>query len=407
MTVRDIELGRAPRPKVLDMFAGGGSIPFEALRLGCEAYAIDLNPVAYIVELCTLFYPQKYGKPDACAIGSAPDGAWAGLAREVEHWGRWVEKKVKAEIGDLYPPIPDPDASPETIGGEPQQTFAFAKPSQRRLELPGGHLTAVAYLWTRTVRCKNRECGAVVPLVRQTWLCIKPGNEKLSRPGRYVALELVIAKEAGQRSPKRVRFRVVEAETEDEIGFDPEGFSKGGNAICPFCGTVADNKYIKTEGMEGRIGQQMMAVVCCRRGEDKKLYFSADELPQMVLSDDIIHKRIDSLCSCCGITRPSEPMPPQGSLGFRVQAYGIRDWGQLFNERQMLCLLAIAAVLREAEAEMAAYDLDRRRGVLLNIAAMHDRLASTSSTGCHWHYTKGERTANTFAQCPTDDVGLF
>src|SRR5262249_16891536 len=64
VTVEDIRSGRAPRPKVLDMFAGGGAIPLEALRLGCEAYALDLNPVAHIIELCTLVYPQKYGKPD-------------------------------------------------------------------------------------------------------------------------------------------------------------------------------------------------------------------------------------------------------------------------------------------------------------------------------------------------------
>jgi putative DNA methylase len=108
VTVEDIEEGRAPRPKVLDMFAGGGAIPLEALRLGCEAYALDLNPVAHIIQLCTLVYPQKYGKPDSNAKGSVPDGTWAGLAKEVEYWGKWVLEKVRAEIGDLYPPIPDP-----------------------------------------------------------------------------------------------------------------------------------------------------------------------------------------------------------------------------------------------------------------------------------------------------------
>jgi putative DNA methylase len=81
VSVEDIDQGRAPRPKVLDMFAGGGAIPLEALRLGCEAYALDLNPVAHIIELCTLVYPQKYGKPDKNAKGSAPDGTWAGLAK--------------------------------------------------------------------------------------------------------------------------------------------------------------------------------------------------------------------------------------------------------------------------------------------------------------------------------------
>jgi putative DNA methylase len=90
------------------MFAGGGAVPLEALRLGCEAYALDLNPVAHIIELCTLVYPQKYGKPDTKTKGSADDGTWAGLAAEVKHWGERVLEKVRAEIGDLYPLIPDP-----------------------------------------------------------------------------------------------------------------------------------------------------------------------------------------------------------------------------------------------------------------------------------------------------------
>src|SRR5262249_4018023 len=106
-TVEDITSGRAERPKVLDMFSGGGSIPLEALRLGCEAYELDLNPVAYIVELCTLYSPQQFGKAEPTARGSAKDGTWAGLATEVKHWSEWVLEKVRAEIGDLYPLIPE------------------------------------------------------------------------------------------------------------------------------------------------------------------------------------------------------------------------------------------------------------------------------------------------------------
>jgi hypothetical protein len=106
--VEDIVEGRAPRPKVLDMFAGGGAIPLEALRLGCEAYALELNPVAHIIELCTLVYPQMYGKPDLSVRGmTGPKNAhgettWGALAEEVRYWlGNWVLEKVKAEISDL------------------------------------------------------------------------------------------------------------------------------------------------------------------------------------------------------------------------------------------------------------------------------------------------------------------
>ena len=113
VTVEDIEEGRAPRPRVLDCFAGGGSIPLEALRLGCEAHALELNPVAYLILLCTVVYPQKYGQPD-------PSRGWKGLAREVEEWGQWVLERARQEVGDLYPPIPDPDA-PRPVAGQGQQ----------------------------------------------------------------------------------------------------------------------------------------------------------------------------------------------------------------------------------------------------------------------------------------------
>ena len=82
VTVEDIVAGRAPRPKVLDMFAGGGAIPLEALRLGCESYALDLNPVAHIIQLCTLVYPQKFGKPDPNADRLGKDGPWADSRRK-------------------------------------------------------------------------------------------------------------------------------------------------------------------------------------------------------------------------------------------------------------------------------------------------------------------------------------
>ncbi|MFO1434547.1 MAG: hypothetical protein U1F76_31450 [Candidatus Competibacteraceae bacterium] len=112
---------------------------------------------------------------------------------------------------------------------------------------------------------KDGICQAEVPLVRQTWLCKKDK--------RYVALKLIAPK-----GTQRVRFEVVEAMTAKGLGFDPDAGSKGGNATCPFCGTVADNNYVKIEGCAGRIGQHLMVVVCARSHERGKAYFSADVL---------------------------------------------------------------------------------------------------------------------------------
>lgn len=389
VSVEDIEEGRAPRPKVLDMFAGGGAIPLEALRLGCEAYALDLNPVAHIIELCTLVYPQKYGKPDPNVRGmTGPENAkgettWGGLADEVRYWGEWVLKKVKAEIGDLYPLIPDPDYK----GNRPAVQAEMWQSSDKE-SIPPGYLMPVAYLWTRTVRCKNPSCGASVPLVRQTWMCKKKD--------RYVALEMIAPKEE-----KRVRFAVVESPTEKGLGFDPAAFSKGGNATCPFCGTVADSDYVKSEGKAGRLSShQMMAIVCTRPGRQGKIYLSADDYPQFWPDDNAIRARIETLCRRTGLTVPSEPMPKQGTLGFRVQPYGVKTWGDLFTPRQMLCLLTFAAAVREAvgELEREGVERERAKAVATYLGAMLSRMVDFNSSLCVHNYFGSSRIAHTFGR---------
>ena len=544
VTRHDIEAGRAPRPRVLDMFAGGGAIPLEALRLGCEAYALDLNPVAYIILLCTLVYPQKYGKPDPSQPGmTGPKGkdgkpTWGGLAEEVRYWGNWVLERVRRQIGDLYPPLPDPAfwgvggaASPASQDSEPLFPSLTRDVRKTRRHLPHWEkegacyfvtyrvvdnvtltdqakdivlenwkrwsgtrydlwqavvlpnhvhvlisplpkedagqaagpssassragsppywtlaeilhgaksytaneinkvmgrtgplwqeerfdhivrspaafeakwhyirqnpckaglaaqptdypwlfehaglanrptLTPVAYLWTRTVRCKNPACGATVPLVRQTWLCKKAGSGRRSDGrGRYVALRMVARGSPGkpgwQPGPhNKVRFEVVESDTEKGLGFDPAGFSKAGNATCPFCGTVADNDYVKAVGRAASpteerndslagcptgIGTQPMAVVCTRPGRQGKVYIAADDLPADLLpDDDAIRRRIDDLCQRTGLTVPDEPMDTTSQTTVAGRGFGITRWFELFTPRQMLCLLTFTAAVREA-----------------------------------------------------------
>jgi putative DNA methylase len=500
VTVEDIEEGRAPRPKVLDMFAGGGAIPLEALRLGCEAYALDLNPVAHIIELCTLVYPQKYGKPDpnvrgmtglpaprrfwvyvirceddsfyigqtdnivrryedhlsgkaewtathkpvelihweefktrdeavareqglktgfgrkwlkrewdagrlasrqagpknakglpASLEGLAQPGetTWGGLAEEVRYWGNWVLEKVKAEIGDLYPLIPDP----EYKGNRPAVQAEMWQSSDKE-SIPPGYLMPVAYLWTRTVRCKNPSCGATVPLVRQTWLCKKKD--------RYVALRMIApacaeASAGRPKAKKEVRFEVVESRTEKGLGFDPAGFSKGGNATCPFCGTVADSDYVKAEGRAKRMGQQMMSIVCTRPGKQGKVYLSADDYPEFAPDDEAIRARIEALCRRTGLTVPEEPLVEK--LTDQLPNYGMKTFRDLFTPRQMLCLLTFAAAVRECvgELERAGVEPERVKAITTYLAILVDRIAMLDSGLCTWHITR-EVMGNMFAR---------
>lgn len=399
VTVEDIEEGRAPRPKVLDMFAGGGAIPLEALRLGCEAYALDLNPVAHIIQLCTLVYPQKYGKPDPNVSGmTGPknvkgETTWGGLADEVRYWGEWVLKKVKAEIGDLFPLIPDPDKPAKELLPEVQGSLFEKETGQQKLKVPGAYLTPVAYLWTRTVRCKNPTCGASVPLVRQTWLCKKKD--------RYVALRMIAPK-----GEKKVRFEVAESRTEAGLGFDPAAFSKGGNATCPFCGTVADIDYVKAEGRASRMSTQPMAVVCVRPGTRGKAYVAADSLAVSFFpTDTALGDRLKSVCEKAGLTVPQESIANlpddcyDNSLGITVRPYGVRRFGDLFTPRQMLCLLSFAAAVRETvgELEREGMESERAKAVGTYLGVLVNRQADYNSTLCSWHTTR-EIMGHTFGR---------
>ncbi|MFL6208743.1 MAG: DUF1156 domain-containing protein [Pyrinomonadaceae bacterium] len=402
VTVADIKNGDAPRPRVLDMFAGGGAIPLEALRLGCEAYANDLNPVAHIIELCTLVYPQRYGKPDKSVRGmtgaknAKGEPTWGGLAEEVRYWGNWVLERVRAEIGDLYPLIPDPKAKPREMMPDAKPSLFPDADKQQRLKVAGEYLTPVAYLWTRTVRCKNRTEDHIVPLVKQTWLCKKAS--------RYVAMRMIAPK-----GGKYAHFEVVEATSEKGLGFDPEAFSKRGNASCPFCGTVADIDYIKAEGRAGRIGEQLMAIACTRPKKKSKgakskkigkIYISANDYPNLIPDNSKIKRRTEVLLSRSGLTKPSEPMPPSGTLGFRVQPYGIKTWGEIFSERQMLCLLSFAAIVRTVEDEMQKqnYETDHIKAIMTLLAAIVDRLADFNSSLCVFNYTGGRGVVHTFGR---------
>ncbi|MGD0650922.1 MAG: DUF1156 domain-containing protein, partial [Verrucomicrobiia bacterium] len=387
VTVEDIVSGNAPRPKVLDMFAGGGAIPLEALRLGCEAYALDLNPVAHIIQLCTLVYPQKYGKPDPTARGmTGPKNArgettWGGLADEVRYWGEWVLNKVKAEIGDLYPLIPDPEHK-----GKKQALQADYLKDHATDDVPPGYLLPIAYLWTRTVTCKNPNCKAIVPLVKQTWLCKKDD--------RYIALKMI-----APRGKKQVRFEVVEARSENGLGFDPTGFSKGGNAACPFCGTVADSDYVKVEGCAGRISQQMMAIVCTRSARQGRAYLAADDFPDFVPEDRTIRKKVEKFCKDTGLTVPTEPIINDAKSALFPVLYGLKTWGDVFTARQMLCLLNFTSALHSAHDQMikAGQKTDAALGALTHLASYVDRAADHWSSLCAWNPT-GEKLQHTYGR---------
>jgi putative DNA methylase len=418
VTPEDIQEGRAPRPKVLDMFAGGGAIPLEALRLGCEAYALDLNPVAHIIELCTLVYPQKYGKPDPTARGmTGPkndkgETTWGGLAEEVRYWGNRILKQLKAEIGDLYPLIPDPRFNGKRTA---EQTDWIKDRTPE--EISPGLLRPVAYLWTRTVACKNPHCRATVPLVKQTWLCKKKD--------RYVALKIV-----APRGEKQVHFDVVEdsgaqlpadrewlgelksrekklkeSEVRDllvtrHFGFDPGAGSKRGNATCPFCDTVADSDYVKAEGKRGKIMNQFLAIAATKPGATGKVYLASADLQERFLPDqDTIRPRLDKMLKAEGLP-PLDEAIEINPRSMDIDRAGLTKWEQVFLPRQQLALFSICAAVRKSTTEMAKHGIgpDQQKAVVTLLGCGASKFADFCSALCTFNYTGGRGVKNSFPQ---------
>jgi len=293
-------------PLVVDPFAGGGSIPIEALRLGCDAFASDLNPVACLILKVMLEDIPRYG---------------ADLADELRRVGREIKETTEKELAEFYPPDPD-GASP------------------------------IAYLWARTLRCESPNCGAEIPLVRSFWLCKKANRKR--------ALRYKVVLPAGSKSaPPSIEFEIFEPKNDNDV---PTATITRAKAKCLCCGMVLSPERVRAQLVAQRGGADvvfnekgnriggahLLAVVTlnpAERGRRYRLPRASDyEAVWKAIKavDKIAAKKLPNGLSLL----PDEPLPPIGTLGFRVQRYGILLWRELFTARQKLALIGIGEVLR-------------------------------------------------------------
>jgi len=331
-------------PKVLDPFSGGGSIPLEALRLGCETYASDYNPVAVFIEKATLEWPQRYGVqvelPRAMVEGD--NGGSAGqlaledgenavsvnlLAFLVERWANRILEEARAEIGRFYP----------TENGE---GLAGGKSGLGR-----DGWTPVGYLWARTIPCQNPSCGIEIPLIRQFWLAKKKNKKVAYRP---------VVDEA----ENTVEFEIFEgAELKQAMkdGFDPkDGTVSRANASCPVCGQVTKAKQVRRLARSGAMGERMVAVVLHHPKETGKRYRLASDADVRVFEEAraFLERKVQEW-PYLESPLPDEELPPKGTLGFRVNLYGMTQWKDLFNARQQLALLTFVEKIRASDEAIA------------------------------------------------------
>ncbi|WP_165589043.1 hypothetical protein [Mycolicibacterium conceptionense] len=272
-------------------FAGGGSIPLEAQRLGLEAHASDLNPVAVLINKALIEIPHQFQNqpPVFPGLSESQIRPWQGaqgLAADVRAYGSWVRDEANSRLGKIYPAVQGDDV--------------------------------IAWVWARTVGCPNPACGMDLPLVKSWWLAKKSGRTIYVRPS--------VVDDQTHPSGMRARFEV-----DDDASKVPDDVDEGTvgrrGARCLSCATAVPLSYIREQGRSKRLGQQLVAVIA--NGGRKRVYLSAD-------ADQVDAARVDP---------PADTIT--GSLGYyprdlKAPTYGLTDFTDLFTARQLTVITALS-----------------------------------------------------------------
>ena len=336
-------------PLVVDPFSGGGSIPLEALRLGCEAFATDLNPVALLILKVMLEDIPRHGRS---------------LAEELRRVGGEIKAAAEKELADLYPTDPD-------------------------------RATPIAYLWARTVRCESPNCGAEIPLLRSLWLCKKAKRKR--------ALRTKVLRPSNEAP--RVEFEIFEPVTEKEVAGGTVARAK---ASCLCCGTVLPPERVRAQlaaekgGADAifddagrRVGgARMTAVVTLRPGETGRHYrlpteadYAAVRRAQERVAEILAEWEDGGRQGLCPV--PDEALPLMSGT-FNVPLYGINTWGDLFTSRQKVALVGLGENVERVPGNV--------RGVVqTSLAIGVDRTADYNSANCTWA-AHGEYIGHTFTR---------
>ena len=306
-------------PAFHDPFAGGGAIPLEAQRLGLEAYASDLNPVAVLINKAMIEIPPKFsGKPpvnpESRKGKGSTDAVWkgaAGLAEDVRYYGQWMRDEAEKRIGHLYPKIE-----------------VTAEMAQQRPDLEGylgRNLTVIAWLWARTVQSPNPAFANVdVPLASTFVLSKKSGKEAYVEP---------VIEGGGYR------FTVMAGTPPESAKNGTKSGSSGSPFLCLMSGVPMPFDYLRSEAKAGRMGARLMAVVA--KGDRSRVYLEPTE------------EQEDIALSALPKDTPETDLPER-ALGFRVQEYGMTKWRHLFTDRQLVALTTFSDLVAEARERIRA-----------------------------------------------------
>lgn len=301
-------------PPVLDPFCGGGSIPLEAQRLGLEAHGSDLNPVPVLITKALIEIPPKFAgrppvNPESKRQSLVMSGGWGGakgLAEDVRYYGNWLRDEAKKRIGNLYPDV--------AVVQDTDGTYRHKRPDDPPSKVR--QLTAISWLWARTVKCPNPACGAIMPLTSKFLIASKKGKE--------VLLEPIIDK-----ARKTISFDISMIP-----GKPQDGTVNRRGARCLVCGETVTLDYVRSAGRAGCMGSQMLAIVA--EGELGRVYLPPCE--EHVQIAENVSSALDA---------PDTDLP-EAALGFRVQNYGMTKHRHLFTNRQLMALTTFCDLVEVA-----------------------------------------------------------
>ncbi len=328
-------------PKVLDCFAGGGAIPLEALRLGCDTTAVELNPVAYLIEKCVLEYPQRFGQ-----LGDLGQNL---LAEDFVKWAGWVRNQV-----------------------DPKFAKVFAADAR-------GHRPAV-YFWARTMTCPNPVCRAAIPLLSSRWLA------NSNRRTVWVQVD---------GRPGKIDLHIRTGSPPQGVNLS-EGTVKASSVTCPGCGTSMAAKDVREYARKLGFGRILYAVLDID-GRDR--FYRAPKPQEVDGADTLASALLDGLPDAPdgASAVPDESMVKSQYRRYGNLVYGIDRFAGLFNARQLYILGSLCEAVRCAHEQMLAGGMEPERAVAVAtyLGLCVDRIADYDSSFCGWHVT-GEKVRNTF-----------
>lgn len=296
-------------PAILDQFAGGGSIPFEALRYRLNVFASDLNPVAVMIMKAAMEYPLKFG---------------AALQEDIDKWVQWVGEEAEKRLAEFFP----------SQEGETGQN----------------------YLWAHTVICPS--CQSVVPLSPNWWLS-KTSNYGGKGQARKVTQDWYAVKPIPNLSEKRVDFELVRGKKgkgttiETQQGeYEPEVYNTVSRGVgkCLCCGNVIENDYIATPSQESKLGHQLYAVAYKQDKGSLEFRTPTDyDLDGIKQAETYLQEKRSEMEFKNLICRESTPTNPQYAM---IRNYGITEWHQCYNPRQLLTLITYLEIINEAKLKL-------------------------------------------------------